>query len=58
MSLRQRAYRQLFARADETGRLSFTNRFMVFVILSAVAVTILSTEAAFRHTNADLLIGI
>jgi voltage-gated potassium channel len=55
LSLREKAYRQLFARADGAGRLSATNRFMVVVILAAVAVTILSTEAAFRSANRDML---
>ncbi len=56
MTLRQKAYHQLFARADGNDRLSFTNRFMVFVILAAVAVTILGTEATFRTANRQMLI--
>jgi len=56
LTLRKRAYHQFFARSDGSGKLSLTNRFMVVVIIAAVAVTILSTEAAFRHANRDLLI--
>lgn len=56
MSLRARAYRQLFARSDQSERLSVVNRFMVFVILAAVTVTIVSTEASFRQANAAVLI--
>lgn len=58
MTLREKAYREFFARSDQSTRLSRTNRFMVFVILAAVAVTILSTEAAFRtsHRTAFILV--
>jgi voltage-gated potassium channel len=56
LSLRTRAYRQLFARSDGSTKLSATNRFMVVVILFAVAVTILTTEAAFRTSNQKWLI--
>jgi len=55
LSLRARAYQELFARADNDGKLSATNRFMVVVIIAAVLLTVLSTEAAFRTSNAHLL---
>ena len=58
MTARAQAYSQLFARSDGSAKLSATNRFMVFVILAAVLVTIVSTEAAFRNTNRDALIVI
>jgi len=51
LTWRARAYRQLFARADGGGRLSAVNRFMVVVILAAVAATILSTETEIRAPN-------
>lgn len=55
LTLRRRAYHQLFARSDGSGKLSATNSFMVVVIVAAVTVTILSTEAAFRSSNQHLL---
>lgn len=58
MTLRQNAYEQLFARADGANGLSFVNRFMVFVILSAVLLTVLSTEVTFRTQHEDYLIVI
>lgn len=56
MSLRSRAYSQLFARSSKTGKLTFTNRFMIGVILLAVILTILGTEASFRSANRGMLI--
>lgn len=58
LTFRSRAYRQLFARSGGDAKLSLTNRFMVLVILAAVSVTILSTEAAFREGNQQLLIAV
>lgn len=51
MTAREKAYHQLFARSGGGGKLSRVNRFMVFVILAAVAMTIVGTEAAFRSQN-------
>lgn len=50
-TLRRKAYGELFARSSDDANLSATNRFMVFVILAAVAVTILGTEAAIAAPN-------
>jgi voltage-gated potassium channel len=50
MTPREKAYHQLFAHSGG-DKLSAVNRFMVFVILAAVAVTILGTEAAIARPN-------
>ncbi|MBV1918037.1 MAG: ion transporter [Sphingomonadaceae bacterium] len=51
MTLREKTYRQFFARSDASERLSGANRIMVIVIIAAVTLTILSTEAAFRTVH-------
>ncbi len=56
MSLRRKAYHQFFARSDGSSRLSATNRFMVAVIVAAVAMTIIGTEAAFRTAHRQTFI--
>ena len=54
--MRLTAYHQLFARSDGSEKLSAVNKFIVIVIVAAVAITILGTEAAFRTSNQQILI--
>lgn len=56
--LRRKTYRQLFARADAGSKLTPFNRFMVFAIIAAVALSILGTEPAIVQSNRDIFIGL
>ncbi|MEZ5735033.1 MAG: ion transporter [Novosphingobium sp.] len=56
--LRNRIYHQLFARADAGGSLTPFNRFMVLVIVAAVALSIIGTEPTVVRTHRNLFIAL
>jgi voltage-gated potassium channel len=56
--LRRKIYHQLFARADVTDSLTLFNKFMIVVILAAVAVTIIATEPKMFQPHRDFFIGV
>lgn len=58
MGLRRHVYHQLFARADRSEKLTVFNRFMIVVILAAVAVTIVATEPKIFRPHRELFIAL
>ncbi|QIQ87856.1 potassium channel family protein [Erythrobacter sp.] len=56
MTLRSRAYNELFASARTDGKLTLTNRLVVLAILASVAVAIVGTERAFASENRSAIL--
>ncbi|MCB2073147.1 MAG: ion transporter [Novosphingobium sp.] len=57
-SLRNKTYRQLFARAEAGGKLTPFNRFMVVVIIAAVALSIIGTEPTIVRSHRNAFIAL
>ena len=57
-SLRNRTYHQIFARADTGSGLTPFNRFMVMVIIAAVALSIIGTEPTIVRSHRDIFIAL